>query len=216
MRSDWVPYSASALVVGAMSLVFATLLNPSTGGDSTVETLEVASESGFRWLAMSVMFFLASFALTLGLPVILTLFERRGRKLGLTGVALFTLGAIGTCGYAMLLVFFRALVAADALNAHPLEEAAKDTGLVWFLYVWIGGFYGGLLLIAIGLLLAKTTPRWVPIVFIVFVVMLPVSSQLGRVGMAVQTMALAIAFTGVAMAAVSGETQRALRSEPVF
>jgi len=28
MRFDWVPWSASALVIGVMSLVFGSLLNP--------------------------------------------------------------------------------------------------------------------------------------------------------------------------------------------
>jgi hypothetical protein len=48
------------------------------------------------------------------------------------------------------------------------------------------------------------------VLLIVFVALLPVSAHIGRVGNAVQVMALAVAFTGIAMAAVSDERQDAL------
>jgi hypothetical protein len=72
-------------------------------------------------------------------------------------------------------------------------------------YVWIFGFYGGVLLLAAGLFVAKRTQTWVPGLLLVFVAMMPVVSYLGRVGMAVQVMSLAVAFTGIAMAAVTDE-----------
>jgi hypothetical protein len=56
----------------------------------------------------------------------------------------------------------------------------------------------------------------VPGLLIVFVAMLPVAPHLGRVGMAAQTLALAVAFTGIAMAAVSGDSVRSLTSQPAF
>jgi hypothetical protein len=205
MRSDWVPVSASALVIGAMALVFGGLLNPTDPGSSTAETIRVVSEDSGRSLGMSVMYFLASVTLVLGLPAVLTLFDRRGRRTGLVGAVLFAVGAIGTCGYAMLMVFFRALVVADALRTGALDDVTGDQGLAWFLYGWIGCFYGGVLLLAVGLLLARSTPRWVPLMLLAFVVLLPFGEQLGRVGGAVQVLLLAIAFTGIAMAAVTDE-----------
>jgi len=216
MRTDWVPLSASALVIGAMSLVFGSLLNPAEAGSSTAQTLRVVEEDSGRWLAMAVMYFLASVMLTLGLPALLTLFERRGRKLGLAGVALFAVGAIGTCGYAMLMVFFRALVVSDAVRKAPFERVTEDAGLAIFLQGWIIGFVGGVLLIAVALFVARSTPRWVPVLLVVFVAAFPVSSQLGRVGMALQVLALAVAFTGIAMAAVTEEHQRGLARQPAF
>jgi hypothetical protein len=216
MRTDWIPLSASALVIGAMSLVFGSLLNPAESGSTTAETLRVVEEDSARWLAMAVMYFLASVALTLGLPAVLTLLVRRGRTLGLIGVSVFAVGAIGTCGYAMLMVFFRAMVVADAVRGDALERVTDDKGLAIFLQGWIGGFYGGILLIGIALFMARTVPRWVPAVLVVFVLMLPLSSQLGRVGSAVQVLALAVAFTGIAMAAVTGDQQRELARQPAF
>ena len=216
MRSDWVPLSASALVIGAMALVFGLLLNPAEAGASSAETLRVVDEDSARWVAMSVMFVLASICLTLGLPSVLTLFGRRGRKLGITALAVFAVGAIGTCGYAMLMVFFRAIVVAGALRAGALDEVTHERGLTLFLNGWIVGFYGGIALLAVALYVARSVPRWVPALLVVFVVLLPFSTSLGRAGGAIQVMALAVAFTGIAMAAVTGEHQRELSGQPAF
>src|SRR4051794_28717317 len=126
MRSDWVPLSASALVIGAMSLVLGALLNPADPGASSSDMLQVVNDDSARWMAMSVMFLLASLSLTLGLPAVLTLFPRRGRKTGITALAVFSIGTIGTCGYALLLVFFRALVAAEALRGTALDQVTRE------------------------------------------------------------------------------------------
>jgi hypothetical protein len=156
---------------------------------------------------MAVMFTLSSITLVFGMPAVLSLFDRRGRRFGLTAVAVFTIGAIGTCGYAMLLVLFRAMVVAGAVRGRALDDLGKDNGLIIFLFGWIGTFYGGVLLLAIALWLARTVQRWVPIVLLVFVLMITVTNHLGRVGMAVQVLLLAVAFTGMAMAAVQRSTQ---------
>jgi hypothetical protein len=207
MRSEWIPLSASALVIGVMALVFGQILNPGQSGDTAADTLRVVSEEGSRWLAMAVMFTLSSITLVFGMPAVLSLFDRRGRRFGLTAVAVFTIGAIGTCGYAMLLVLFRAMVVAGAVRGRALDDLGKDNGLIIFLFGWIGTFYGGVLLLAIALWLARTVQRWVPIVLLVFVLMITVTNHLGRVGMAVQVLLLAVAFTGMAMAAVQRSTQ---------
>ena len=216
MRNDWVPLSASALVIGAMSLVFGSLLNPSEAGASTAETLRVVDEAGARWLAMAVMYFFASVSLTLGLPSVLSLFTRKGRKLGMTALAVFTVGAIGTCGYAMLLVFFRAMVVEGAIKGAAFADVSKNTGLLIFLQGWVACFYIGILLLAVALFVAKVVPRWVPALLVAFCAMFPFASHIGRVGTAAQVLALAVAFTGIAMAAVSGDTARDLTRQPAF
>src|SRR4051794_3798446 len=108
------------------------------------------------------------------MPSVLMLFRSRGQRLRLSAVVVFMAGAVGTCGYAMLMVFFRALVAADAVQASGLARVTKDAGLTIFLRAWVGSFYLGVLLLAIALLVARTTPVWVPVGLLVFVVMLPV------------------------------------------
>jgi hypothetical protein len=216
MRTDWVPLSASALVIGVMALVFGSLLNPTEAGSTATQTLQAVQSDGGRWLAMAVMYFFASIALTMGLPSVLTLFTSKGRRLGLTALAVFSVGAIGTCGYSMLLVFFRALVVAGAVKPGGLEMVTHDRGLTIFLDGWFGGFYLGVLLLAVALLVAGTVPKWVPVLLFVFVVMLPLSGPLGRVGTAVQVLALAVACTGIALASVNGDHARGLSRQPAF
>jgi hypothetical protein len=81
---------------------------------------------------------------------------------------------------------------------------------------WVGSFYLGVLLLAVALLLARTTPKWVPELLFVFVAMQPLSSHLGRVWVALQVMGLAVAFTGIAMAAVSTEQRATLSRKPAL
>ncbi len=210
MRWDWIPLSASALVIGVMALAFGTVLNPLEPGANTTESVAMIAGSG-RFLGMSVLFFLASLALTLGLPSVLSLFTQRGRRIGVIAVAVFSIGVIGTSGYAMLLVFFRALVKEGALRTASLEKVTTDLGLGVFLFGWIIAFYLGILLLAVALLVARRTPVWVPILLVVFVASFPLADRLGRVGQVLQVMALAFAFTGIAMEAVH---PRAGRPEP--
>lgn len=216
MRSDWIPLSASALVIGVMALVFGALLNPADADASSAETMRLVSQEGGRWLGMSVMYFGSSVALTLGLPAVLSLFTHKGRRMGLLGVGVFSVGVIGTSGYAMLLVFFRALVKADAIEDTKLEQVTADHGLSVFLYGWIAGFYVGLVLLAIGLFLAKKTPTWVPLLLVAFVAMFPFVAQIGKIGQVLQVMGLAVAFTGIAIAAVNDVHDRVAARLPSY
>ncbi|HEX4977949.1 MAG TPA: hypothetical protein VFV40_08795 [Nocardioides sp.] len=218
MRSDWIPLSASALVVGAMAMVFGALLNPQAGGgeQSAAETLRVVTEDGGRWLGMSVMYFFASVAMTLGLPSLLSLFTARGRRTGFVAVGVFSIGVIGLAGFAMLLVFFRALAGAQAIEDARLDVATEDLGLSVFLNGWIISFYAGLLLVAVALFLSKKTPPWVPGLMVVFVLLFPFANQIGRVGQVLQVMALAVAFTGVAVAAVNQVNRTVASRQPTY
>ena len=216
MRSEWVPLSASSLVTGVMTLVLGSVLGPSSSGGDASATLRVVATEGDRWMAMAVLFFVSSVALTLGLPTVVTLFDRpRGRRLGLAGTAVFLLGTIGTCGYSMLMTFFHALVRHHALNGRQLDAAVTGGWLSVLLYSWLVGFMLGLLLIAFGLLRARVTPLWVPILMFVFVALVPVSGQLGKVVQVLQLMALAVAFTGIAISATSPRRVRE-RAEPAL
>jgi hypothetical protein len=216
MRTDWLPLSASALVIGAMALVFGGLVNPTTGAESTTETLKLVDQESGRWLAMAVMYFLAAAALMLGLPAVVALFNRGGRRLGLLGVGVLSIGVLGTAGYSMLMVFFRALVVHDSLRTVSLDDLVNDPGLAVFLYGWISCFVLGIVLIAIALFLAGKTAKWVPLLLLVFVLLTPFGSQLGRLGMAIQVLALAVGFTGVAVAVISDEHKRDLDRQPVL
>lgn len=199
MRIDWVPFSASSLVAGATMLSIGALMMPAA--EDTADTLQLAQEEGGRWLAVSGLYFVAAIALTIGLPAILVLFERKGVRLGLTAVSVFTIGCVGTAGYAMILAFFRALVVADALDADALESVTHDPGFAVFLYGWIAAFYLGELLLAVALLVAGTTPKWVPGLLLLHVVLLPFSQVLPANVQPLTALLITVALSGVGITA---------------
>lgn len=206
VRPDLVVFSASALVVGVMCLVFGAALNPADSGEGVTAAVRVASDHSGRWLAMAVLWFCASVTLTAGLPAILSLFAERGQRLGVLGVAVLAVGAVGTSGLAMLLVFVQALARHEAIRLQAMTDVIADDGLAILLWTWAGGFYLGSLLVAAGLLVARTTPVWVPLALLTFVVLLPLRGVLGGVGEIVRLASLTLAFTGIAVSAV-GRTQ---------
>lgn len=208
MRSDWVAFSASSLVIGVMALVLGSVLNPTSDGQSVAQTLQVIDQQGSRWLSVAVLYFVASLTLLLGLPAILQLFHRRARNIAWAGAGIFAIGVLGMSGYAMLMVFLRALVEADAVRANRVDDVLLDKGLGIFLYGWIVGFLLGVLLIAFALFRGRVIARWVPALMLAFVVLLPFSGRFGRVGSALEVMVLAIAFTGIATTATSPERSR--------
>jgi len=204
MRLDWVPVSAAAFVTGVIALAFASLLAPS--GSSAAETLNIAENEDGRWLVVAIIYFIASVGLTLGLPSVFTLFERRGRTLALVSVLVLSMGFLGTAGYSMIMVFFRSLALVDAIKPDGLDLAVRETGLVAFLIGWVAAFVLGELLLALALLRAGAVAPWVPITLLVHVASVPLSSvlpaQVGRVSV----MLLAVAFAGVAIQAVARDS----------
>ena len=160
MRLDWVPVSAAAFVTGVMALAFAALLTPE--GSGAVDTLEIVQQQNGRWLVVAVIYFIAAVGLTLGLPAVTTLFDNRARILGLISVLVLAMGFLGTAGYSMIMVFFRALAITGGINRDALQGATEESGLVVFLLGWVASFVIGELLLALALLRSHAVPRWVP------------------------------------------------------
>lgn len=194
MKVDWVPYSASALVAGATALAVGSVLMPTTAGDSS-QALRIVEQHDARWLAVAVLYFGAAVALTVGLPVVLTLLETRGARIGLVATGVFAIGCIGTAGYAVLLVLVRALVLTDSIGAGAFDDLIHDVGLETFLFGWIAAFLMGELLLALALWRARTVPRWIPLVLVAHVATVPLGSlvpeQLGVWAVLLLTLALA-------------------------
>ena len=208
MRSDWVSPSAATLVIGAFALVLGAALTPAEGADSARQAVAVAVEDEGRLLAMAVFYAVAALGLTLGLPCLLSVFSRRGWRLGLVGVGVFSVGVLGTGAFAMLLVLLRAMALNSSVSAATADALAADLGLAVFVYGWVLGFDAGLVLIAIGLLVARATPAWVPVLLLLTVAFSPFASAFGPLGPELQALCLAVAFTGVAVTAVAGNHRR--------
>jgi hypothetical protein len=167
---DWLPVSAAALVTGAMALLLATVLTQ--GGSTAADTLMTVQEESGRWLGGSLMYLLASVGLVLGLPAIIMLVRGRGRRTTMAACGVLAVGYIGTAGFAALLLFLRALVLTDGVDAEAINDVSDEFGLVAFLGIWIAAFYLGELLLAIALLRAgpDVIGRWVPAVLIAHIV----------------------------------------------
>ena len=199
MRIDWVPFSASALVAGATALSVGALLMPSS--DDSSDSLRIVQEQGGQWMAVAGLYFFASVALTIGLPSVLTLFDKRGSRTGLTALAVFTIGCVGIAGFAMLLAFFRALALNDSIDPASVDQVTDDPGLAIFLFGWIGAFYLGELLLGIALLMAKTTPTWIPVLLLVHVALFPVSNLLPASIQPLTALLITVALAGVGISA---------------
>jgi hypothetical protein len=220
MRSEWLPVSAAALVTGVMALILGQMLNPGGSESSPAGQMLVAAEYPGRWLAMSVLFFGGAASLVLGMPAVMSLFqERRGRGVGMTGVAVFTIGCVGVGGLAALMLMFRALAletmrgeGVDGRELTLVTNALEEPGLAISLGVWVYGFMAGVLLIAIGLFRARQVPAWIPGLLMGFLAVQVVLPFLGsgpdaRVASAVGLILLAGGFTGIATHA-TGERSR--------
>ncbi len=202
MRSEWVPPSAGTLVIGAIALMLGTLLSPGIAGQSNAEVLALVAENDGRLLGMAVFYFVAAVCLLLGLPALMSLFQRRPR-LALASVTVFAVGVLGTAGFAVLLVLLRAMVVSGALTEPGLLAVTTDPGLVAFVYTWILGFYAGLVLIAAALLATRSTRVWIPVLLLLVVAVAPFVDNLGTAGPLLQALSLAAAFTGAALSAVA-------------
>lgn len=176
VKTDWVPFSAALLLTGALALALGSLLIPSSDGGT--DTMRIVEDQGGQWMAAAAIYLVASVFLTLGLPTTLVLLQGRGRTLGLVSAVVLEFGFIGTAGYAMLMVFFRALVRTHTIVGQAIDDVAQDAGLRVFLVAWIAGFVLGELLLGLALLRARTVPRWVPLVLILHVVAVVVSTLL--------------------------------------
>lgn len=205
---DWLPVSAALLLTGALALCAGAFLLPSSGDGDPDATLRIVQQEGGQWLAAAVILFLASVCLTLGLPAIMTLLQRRGWRLGVVSGVALEIGFIGTAGFAMLMVFFRALVVTDAIVDKNFDAVASEAGLTVFLYVWIVGLYLGELLLAFALLRARTTARWVPIALILHVATFPIGDLLPEYVGKATVLLLVAGFAGIAIQATSPEARR--------
>lgn len=199
MHVDWVPYSATSLVAGASALVVGAMLVPAEADSGA--SLQVVMEQDERWLAIAAFYFAAAVLLTVGIPAVMTLLDRRSTRIGLIGAGIFVVGCLGTAGYAMLLVLVRALVLAGELTGATLEDLAADAGLGVFLYGWVTAFYLGELVLAIALLRARTVQRWMPGLLLAHVALVPVSAVLPQQLSAATVLLSTVAFAGLGIAA---------------
>lgn len=201
MRQEWVAPSASALVIGVMGLVLGFALNPLPQDQTVAESVGGARDFAGTWLASATALGVASVGLVLGLPALLSLVDRRDRRLGVAAASVFAVGAVGLFGYAQVMVFLRALVKEELMVVEGIDQVLQEPGVRVFVGVWLGCFMLGVVLWAVTLWRARSVPRWVPVLLLLFVASQALPGIAGDTGTVVQFLVLAVAFTGAAIAA---------------
>jgi hypothetical protein len=163
-------------VTGAIAMLLGAQLLPE--GDGAGSTLTVVRENDASWFGASLLFLLGGVAILIGLPCLLNLFPGRGRRIGLAALGVMGVSCAGTVGFAMLLVFVRALVLENGVREDAFDTVVSDPGLNAVLYGWIATFYLGELLLALAVLRARSAPWWIPGLLLLHVLLFPVSDML--------------------------------------
>ena len=180
-----------------MLLVLAALAMPPTS--KVGQVVDAVETQDAAWLMASAAFFLASVALTMGLPAILTLIPERRQVVGLAGLWIWSIGTIGTSALAAFLILFRATVRAVELSPADVESLSGDPVLGISLLFVFGCFYLGELVVALTLLLASRLPRWIPVLLLVHIAAAPVNHLLPQELQGIQAIVLGAALMALAV-----------------
>lgn len=183
----------------ALALGYAT--NPLSQGVDTAEAVAAAGEDPGQWLLSALLLLAGALGMTLGVLALLTLFNQQGLWLRATMTVVYTTGTIGLGGYAVGLLVIRAGIVTGTLTGSEVETLTGDPAVTGFVVAFLFSFLAGISLLAIGVLRAHTTRRWIPVLLLAFVVSQFVPVNEGDVGTFIQFLVLAVACTGAAITA---------------
>jgi len=177
-----------------------TLLEPAFPSD-LVERLAAIDEGG-TGAAVSAAFFPLSQAFMLAAVLGIGHLLRRGAPLlSNLGTSLAVLGVLGHCVFAGAMLM-TVTMAADEANRELYADLVGDfesSPMIAFAAVGLLGTVLGLLLLSIGLWRARVTPRWVPVVLWLFLVVEFVGSALSEYATYASLVCLGIAFGALAL-----------------
>ncbi len=206
--------SAAALVIGITALFFGSHLVPRPTGSGGV--LELTTASPELWMAASLVLVVASLGLLIGISSLGPLLRGHGFGLGVLGMVLVAVAAVILFGFAQQLILMRALTMEAGVDEDLLAAAMQEPvqrGLV------VGGFacfYAGEVCLGIGLLMARTTARWVSWALILHVVLALSLSRFGTDLKSLPSLLMVAGFLGAAISAnragVSGGVTRRPRT----
>lgn len=204
MRNEWLAVSAAALVIGATALFFGGHLSPRPTGDGQIVRLVHADPHAWTTTAMVLM--VASTGFLFGLSCLTPLVRGRGAVLGLCAMLLLAFAAVVLAGFAMQLVLLRGLSVQGGVGADQLAAAMRDPLQRGMLRVGFGSFYLGELLLAVSFLRSRTTPLWVPVLFLLHLVAVVIAVA-GNVGFLedLPSILMVAAFAGAAICANRGD-----------
>ena len=195
----WLPWSAASLASGAVLLVLGALAMPPTS--EVGEVIVALDQQDAAWLMASASFFLASVALTMGLPAILFLLPARRHVSAMIGLWIWGVGTIGTSALAAFLILFRATVRVVEISPKDVEELSRDPVLSLSLLFVVGSFYLGELVVGFVLLRTSVVPRWIPALLLLHVALAPVSELLPEDLQGFTAIVLGLGLMGIAVKA---------------
>lgn len=199
MGTWWLQWSAASLASGAVLLVLGALAMPPTS--EVGQVIVALDQQDAAWLMASASFFLASVALTMGLPAILFLVPARGHALAMVGLWIWGVGTIGTSALAAFLILFRATVRVVEMSPKDVEELSRDPALSLSLLFVVGSFYLGELVVGLVLLRSSVVPRWIPALLVLHVALAPVSELLSEELQDFTAIVLGLGLMGIAVKA---------------
>ncbi len=177
-----------------------TLLEPAFPSDM-VERLAAIDEGG-TGAAVSAAFFPLSQAFMLAAVLGIGHLLRHGApRLSNLGTSLAVLGVLGHCVFAGSMLM-TVTMAADEANHELYADLVGDfesSPMIAFAAVGLLGTVLGLLLLSIGLWRARVTPRWVPVVLWLFLIVEFVGSALSEYATYASLVCLGIAFGALAL-----------------
>ncbi len=182
-----------------MLLVLGALAMPPTS--EVGDVIVAIDRQDAAWLMASASFFLASVALTMGLPAVLFLLPARRHVAAMVGMWIWGVGTIGTSALAAFLILFRATVRAVEISPEDVEELSRDPVLSVSLLFVVGAFYLGELVVGVVLLRSAVVPRWIPALLLLHVALAPVSELLPEELQSFTAIVLGIALMGIAVKA---------------
>lgn len=197
MRADWVPLSASCLVIGATALSVGAVLVPRSV--SPWAALAVADQDPHLWLAVAGLSLFASVCLLLGLPAVVALLDGAWTRVGMAGAAVLAVGCLATAAYAVMLGMEPSERSSAVLSQRM--GFAGDSEPALLLTGWALGFAFGELLLALAVLRSGRVSQWVPAVLIAHVALLPAMQVMPELLATASALLLTVAFAALGIAA---------------
>ncbi|MEO6825784.1 MAG: hypothetical protein ABI255_05220 [Microbacteriaceae bacterium] len=210
--------AATGLIVGPASLIVTTVIQwaiqPS---DPAATIVQVAAQNPAAWLTVSLLAVIGPLVWVAGLPAVAALARERGWLLTLIGGYLTGIGLIAAVGH--LAVFFGLVdalatsgVGADAVR---MVSGAGDADPVanLLLFVFLGAFSVGVIVLTVGLRRAGVVAVWVPVAAIIMSV---ANFAGGLPAGIVQLLALLVTFVPIILVVLRPKRQEAqgVRSVP--
>jgi hypothetical protein len=193
------PADLVALVLAPVLLGAAMLLDLTPDADGTAELLGLVGESPQRWLLSNSLFLLSGLAWTVAG---IGLYRRLGRRSRTIGI-----GAIGVAAGGVALGLIEATVlylpglarsgASLDQQVRTVEYVESSAPTIAFEVVHVAGWLLGLLLVAVGLLLRRAVPRWIPATMLAGLAGMLAFSD--GPGLATASAVLVVAVTGLAL-----------------